>query len=335
MTQTTRQRTALGAALLLGALAVAAVLSVAVGSQPLAPGTVLDALLHPGMPGPVQAVVDARVSRTVIGVAVGAALALAGAALQGVSRNPLADPGILGINAGAALAVVVGISWLGLVRPTSYIWFALVGAAVAGALVYGVASLGRDGATPVKLALAGAAMTAGLTSLISGILVSSKQTMDVFRFWQVGSVGGRSWSVFLAVLPFLVVGAVLVLAAQRSLDALALGDDLARGLGRSLWRDRLLVFVGTVLLCGGATAVAGPIAFVGLLVPHAVRLLGFADHRRLLPFSALGGGALLVLADTVGRVAVPPTEMQVGIMTAVIGVPAFVWVVRRGRVVGL
>jgi iron complex transport system permease protein len=270
-----------------------------------------------------------------VALVVGAALGLAGAAMQGVARNPLAVPGALAVNAGAALAVVIGIHFFGLASPRDYVWFALVGAAISAVGVYAVASLGRDGATPLKLALAGAATTAGLSSLVSGILVSSDQTMDVFRFWQVGSVAGRGWQVLVVVLPFLAVGALLVLASSRSLNALALGDDLARGLGRSLWRDRVVVTLGVVLLCGAATALAGPIAFVGLVVPHAVRLLGVGDHRGLLPLSVLLGAALLVLADTLGRVIAPPTEVQVGIMTALIGTPVFVWVVRRGKQVSL
>jgi iron complex transport system permease protein len=321
--------------LAVGAVAAAALLSLAVGSQPVALADVLATLLHGSIGASAEAVVDARVPRTVIGLLVGAALGLAGAAMQGVTRNPLADPGILGVNAGAALAVVIGIHSFGLASPQDYVWFALVGAGVSAVGVYAVASLGRDGATPLKLALAGAAATAGLSSLVSGILLSSDQTMDVFRFWQVGSVGGRSWAVLGSVLPFLLVGGLLVLFSHRSLNALALGDDLARGLGRSLWRDRLIVTVGVVLLCGAATALAGPIAFVGLVVPHAVRLLGVSDHRGLLPMSVLVGAALLVLADTIGRVVLPPTEVQVGIMTALIGTPVFIWVVRRGRQVSL
>jgi iron complex transport system permease protein len=317
------------------AVTTVAALSLLVGSRPLAPTAVWAALVDRDAAGAARAVVNARVARTTVAVLVGAALGLAGAAMQGVARNPLADPGILGVNAGAALAVVVGVHSFGLTAPTAYVWCALAGAAGAAVAVYVLAGLGPAGATPAKLALAGAAMTAGLTSLSSGLLLGSKQTMDVFRHWQVGSVAGRDWSTVLDVAPFLAAGAALVLASARSLNALALGDDVARGLGRRLGRDRVVLAVGVVLLCGAATALAGPIGFVGLAVPHAVRAIVGADHRRLLPLCLVVGAALLVLADVAGRVLLPPSEVQVGVITAVLGAPVFVLVVRRGRLVSL
>jgi len=204
-----------------------------------------------------------------------------------------------------------------------------VGAAVAAAVVHGIASLGRDGATPMKLAITGAALSAGLASWTTGLLLADRKTMESFRFWQVGTVAGRGTDVLLAGLPFLVVGALLALAGARLLDTLALGDDLARGLGRHTTRDRLVIALAIVLLAGTATALAGPIAFVGLVVPHVVRALVGPDHRRLLPFSMLGGAVLVVVADTVGRIVLPPAEVQVGIMAAVVGVPVFIALVRR------
>ena len=187
----------------------------------------------------------------------------------------------------------------------------------------------------MKLAITGAAITAALGSWTSGVLLTDRQTMEVFRFWQVGTVGGRGFDVLMTGLPFLVVGAVLALGGARLLNALALGDDLARGLGRHLVRDRLALGIAIVLLAGGATALAGPIAFVGLIVPHGVRAVVGPDHVRVLPFSIGCGAVLVALADTVGRVVLPPTEVQVGIMTAVVGVPAFLWLLRRGRVAAL
>jgi iron complex transport system permease protein len=251
--------------------------------------------------------------------------------MQGLTRNPLADPGILGVNAGASFAMVVAIAVVGVSVLDSYVWFAFDGAAVAMVLVHGVAALGREGATPMKLAITGAAVTAAVSSWTSGMLLTDRRTMEVFRFWQVGTVGGRGYDVLLAGLPFLAAGAVLGLGSARVLDALALGDDLARGLGRQVWRDRLLVGVAIVLLAGTATALAGPIAFVGLVVPHAVRAVAGPDHAGLLPLSLVGGAVLTVAADVVGRVVLPPAEVQVGIMTAVLGAPVFLWLVRRGR----
>jgi len=306
-------------------LAVCVVLSVLVGSTSVSWTALLDA------EDPGHAVAGARLARTCVALAVGAALGVGGACLQGLTRNPLADPGIIGINAGASFAMIVAITYLGISDLSAYLWFAFVGAAVTLVLVQGIASLGRDGATPVKLVITGAAVTAALTSWISGVLLTNRDTMETFRFWQVGTVGGRGYDVLLPVLPVLVVGVLVAVVAVRALDSLALGDDLASGLGRHPARDRLLVGAAVVLLCGGATALAGPMVFVGLVVPHVARTLVGPAHARLLPLSAAYGAALVVLADTVGRVVLPPTEVQVGIMSAVVGVPVFVALVRRSR----
>lgn len=262
-------------------------------------------------------------------------LRAAGAALQGIARNPLADAGILGINAGASLAVVVGIYIFGLTSASGYLWFAFAGAGAAAVLVYAVASMGREGATPVKLALAGAALAAGLASLTNAVLVSSQETLDAFRFWQVGTLSGRGWEIIGAVTPFLLVGLVLTLATGRVLNSLALGDDVARGLGQNVKLARGIAGLGVVVLCGAATAAAGPIAFVGLVIPHVVRLFVGADYRWILPFSAVLGPVLLLGADIIGRVILPPSEVQVGIMTAVVGAPFFVWLVRRRKMAQL
>jgi len=316
-------------------LAAACAASLAIGARGLPLNTVWEALSNFNPEDGNHAVVIARIPRTVLGLLAGAALGLAGAAMQGVARNPLADPGILGLNAGAALAVVVGIYVFGIGSLTGYIWFAFIGAAVAAVVVYAVASLGRDGATPVKLALAGAALSAGLFSLMNVILVSSQDTLDRFRFWQVGSIGGRDWSVLLPALPFLAVGAVIVLGSGRVLNSLALGDDIARGLGQNVGLARGITALGIVLLCGSATALAGPIGFLGLVIPHAVRSLTGPDYRWILPFSVLAAPILLISADIVGRVILLPGEVPAGIMTAIIGAPVFVWLIRRGKGAGL
>lgn len=310
---------------LVGALALASVASVAIGSETVARAAYTDAS-HP-----MRAILEVRFDRTLLGLAVGAALGLAGACLQGLTRNPLGDPGILGINAGASLAMVTSISLFGVSGLDAYLWFAFLGAAVAAVLVHTVASIGRDGATPVSLVIAGAALTAALTSWTSALLLTDRATMESFRFWQVGTIGGRPLDVLLTGLPFLAVGAVLALAGARVLDALALGEDLARGLGRRVGLDRALLGLAVVLLAGTATALAGPIAFVGLMAPHAVRSVTGPAHRALLLGSAVVGALLVVVSDTVGRVVLPPAEVQVGIMTAVIGVPALLVLVRRGR----
>ncbi|QBR94502.1 iron ABC transporter permease [Nocardioides euryhalodurans] len=284
---------------------------------------------------PLRAIVDARIERTLLGLAVGAALGLAGACMQGLTRNPLADPGILGINAGAAFAMVVAISVLGISDVTGYVWFAFLGAAVAAVVVHLVASLGREGATPVKLAIAGAAVTAAVTSWTSGVLLIDRSTMETFRLWQVGTVGGRDLDVLLLGLPFLAVGALLALSGARVLNALALGDDLARSLGRRTVLDRVVIGVAIVLLAGTATALAGPIAFVGLMAPHAVRAMVGGSYALVLPLSAVTGAVVVVLADTLGRIVLPPAEVQVGIMTAIVGVPVFLVLIRRGGTASL
>ncbi|HSF34847.1 MAG TPA: iron ABC transporter permease [Nocardioides sp.] len=320
-----RRRPALPASVAISvvALAGAAALSLLVGARAVPLDAVWDTA-HPLRP-----VVEARLDRTLLGLAVGAGLGLAGALMQGLTRNPLADPGILGVNAGATFAMVVGMTAFGLSAMAQFLPLAFVGAAVAAAAVHGIASLGRDGATPMKLAITGAALSAGLASWTTGLLLADRKTMETFRFWQVGTVAGRGTDVLLAGLPFLVVGALLALAGARLLNTLALGDDLARGLGRHTTRDRLVIALAIVLLAGTATALAGPIAFVGLVVPHVVRALVGPDHRRLLPFSMLGGAVLVVVADTVGRIVLPPSEVQVGIMAAAVGVPVFIALVRR------
>ncbi|WP_243227805.1 iron ABC transporter permease [Microbacterium sp. CIAB417] len=281
------------------------------------------------------AAVNKRIPRTVLAIAVGAALGVAGAVLQGATRNPLADPQILGINGGAALAVVCGIAFLGLAAPTQYIWTALVGAAVAAVFVYGIGALGRGGATPLKLALAGAVTAVAFSSLTSAILLPRVDVMSQFRFWQVGGVGGATGATILQVAPFLLVGLVVCLACSPALNTLALGDELAAGLGERVRTARMVSTLGAVLLCGAATAVAGPIGFVGLVVPHVCRLLIGVDHRWLLPFSAVAGAVLLTGADVIGRVIARPEEIEVGIITALVGAPFFIAIVRRQKVKAL
>lgn len=311
-------------AVMLALLVVAVLASVFLGSRLVSPLSIFDG-------GPDRVVIEVRGVRTVLGVLVGVALGLAGACMQGLTRNPLADPGILGVNAGAALAIVLGISFLGVGGLAAYVVLGLIGAAVASVAVHTIAGFGRDGATPAKLTVAGAAFAAAAGSWTVAVQLVDQTALDVMRRWQVGSIGGRPWDVVVSLAPVFVVGAVLALALSRTLNALALGDEMATGLGRHTSRDRLFVGVAIVLLAGTATAVAGPIAFVGLIVPHLVRTRTGSDHRHLLPLSAGYGAVLVLLADTVGRMVLPPSEVQVGIMTAILGVPFFLLLVRRGR----
>jgi iron complex transport system permease protein len=313
------------------ALAALCVASVAFGTRIVSLDEILTAL-GGNVSGVAEAAVISRIPRTVLALLVGASLALSGAGLQAVTRNPLADPGIFGISGGASLAVVIGIAFLGLSHPYAYIAFAIIGAAAAAVFVYGVGSLGAGGATPLKLALAGAATTAACLSLVSAVLLPRIDTMETFRFWQIGGVGGASWDRIAIVGPVLAVGALITFVMARGMNSLALGDDLAAGLGENVQRTRLIATAGAVILAGAATAIAGPIGFVGLIIPHFCRLLVGSDHRWLLPFSAITGAGLLVAADIVGRVIARPEEVEVGIVTALIGAPFFIWIVRRQKV---
>ena len=318
----------LGSVLLLLGLAA---LSVAIGSRDVGLDDIL-AALGGSSDTLEEAAVTKRIPRTFLALLVGAALGLAGAVMQGVTRNPLADPGILGVNMGASLAVITGIAWFGLTAASSHIWAAILGAALSAVFVYAVGSLGRGGATPLKLALAGTATSAAFASFITAVVLPRNDIAGGVRSWQVGGVGGASSDTITLVLPFLVVGLLVCLASARGLNSLALGDDVAAGLGERVAMTRGAAAVGAVLLCGAATAVAGPIGFVGLVVPHLCRLLVGVDHRWLLPFSAVTGAALLTAADVLGRIVARPSEIDVGIITALVGAPFFIHVVRRQKV---
>ncbi|SHL92312.1 FecCD family ABC transporter permease [Actinacidiphila paucisporea] len=315
------------------ALLLAVLLSLAVGSREIPPSQVLDALLHGGTSQNAEVVRSLRVPRTVIGVMVGAALAVAGVVMQGVTRNPIAEPGILGVSQGASLGVVCAIAYAGVGTLSGYVWFAFAGAGAAAVAVYAVAARGRSGASPVKLALAGAAMNAFLTSIVSGVLTTDAQTLDTYRFWQVGSLSGRDTHIIGMIWPFLVAGLLLVLAMARGLDALALGEDVAKGLGQNVALLRLTGALGATVLTGAAVAAAGPIAFVGLAVPHLARGLVGTAHRWVLPMAALLGPVMILVSDVVGRIVFPPSEVPVAVMTALIGVPFLVALVRRRSVV--
>lgn len=315
------------------ALLLAVLLSLAVGSRAIPPDQVLDALLHGGTSRNAEVVRSLRVPRTVIGIMVGAALAVAGVVMQGVTRNPIAEPGILGVSQGASLGVVCAIAYAGVGTLSGYVWFAFAGAGAAAVAVYAVAARGRGGASPVKLALAGAAMNAFLTSIVSGVLTTDAQTLETYRFWQVGSLSGRDTHIIGMIWPFLLAGLLLVLAMARGLDALALGEDVAKGLGQNVAVLRLLGALGATVLTGAAVAAAGPIAFVGLAVPHLARALVGTAHRWVLPMAALLGPVMILVSDVVGRIVFPPSEVPVAVMTALIGVPFLVALVRRRAVV--
>lgn len=310
-----------------------ALLSLAIGSRAIPLGTVLHELLHYDGSDDGVVITSLRIPRTLLGLAVGAGLGLAGALMQGLTRNPLADPGLLGVNAGASAAVVVAIGVLHVTSPAGYVWFALAGAATASVVVYVIGSRGRSAATPVRLALAGTAISAVLGAVISGLVLTNQQTFNDFRFWSVGSLAGRDLSVLEQTGPFLLAGAVVGLGLARPLNAIALGDDSATALGARLGSTRAWGILSITLLCGAATAAAGPIIFIGLTVPHMVRGITGPDQRWLLPYSMVVAPALLLSADIVGRVIARPGEIEVGIVTAFLGAPVLILLARRRRLV--
>jgi iron complex transport system permease protein len=273
-----------------------------------------------------------RIPRTVLGLVAGAALGMSGALMQAVTRNPIADPGILGVNSGAALAVVSGMAFLGISKLSEYIWLSLGGAAASAVFVYAASSLGRGGATPIKLALSGAAFSAAVSSLTSAILLPRESVMNAYRFWQAGGIGGATWRGLFTAMPFLAVGAMMGIISAPALNALALGDDTAAALGVKSGKARAIGAAAGVLLCGATTAIAGPIGFVGLMVPHLARIIAGPDQRRIIPISAAGGAMLLTSADVIGRILGRPGELEVGILTSFLGAPVLIAIAMRSKV---
>ncbi|MFC9173556.1 iron chelate uptake ABC transporter family permease subunit [Streptomyces sp. YIM 132580] len=329
---TSRTGAARTAFLLLGAvaaLALALCASVMFGSRSTSFGDVLGVLAGSADEN-VTAIIESRYPRTALGVLAGLCLAVAGTLMQGVSRNPLAEPGLLGINAGASASIVAATAWFGASGATDTMWWALPGALVAGVLVHVIGSAGT-GTSVVRLVLAGAVLTAVLMAFIQAVTLSKPQVFDSYRYWVVGALGGRDFDVFWSVLPFAAVGFLLALALGPGLNALALGDATAVALGSDPARTRGGGLLAATLLSAAATAAVGPIAFVGLAVPHVVRALVGVDFRVQLLFAALLGPTLLLLADVVGRVVMRPTELMVGVVTAFIGAPALLIAVRRMR----
>ncbi|SCL25246.1 FecCD family ABC transporter permease [Micromonospora inyonensis] len=313
----------------LGLLLLLCLLSVTLGTRWIPPDQVFTFLLHPDGSEVAGIVRQMRVPRTLFGLLAGAALAVAGALMQGLTRNPLADPGILGVTAGASVGIVVMTTAFNVVSVYSYVWFGFAGALAATALVYGIGSAGRGGTTPAKLALAGAAVSALLQSLVNAALLVDAAALGDFRFWAVGALTGQPAATLGPVLPFLAAGAVLAATTAPALNTLTLGEDIARGLGQRVGLARLRGAVAVTVLAGAAVALCGPIAFVGLLVPHVVRAFTGPDHRWILWYSALLGPCLLLAADIGGRLVARPDELPVGIVVTALGAPFFVALVRR------
>ncbi|GAA1608887.1 iron chelate uptake ABC transporter family permease subunit [Actinoplanes couchii] len=315
----------------LGALAAVLLLSLAVGANMLSPAVVLDTLRGGGDAQSQYVVTGLRVPRTVTGICAGVALGIAGTLIQAFTRNPLADPGILGVNAGAAFTVAVGVAFFGLRDIGGFVWLAFLGALMVTLAVYVIGSAGRAPADPIRLTLAGVAIGAVLSGITTGLTLSNPDAFDAMRGWNAGSLLGRDFGVLLPVLPFLLAGVAIAIVVAPGLNALALGDDVARAQGANVALIRVAVIVAVTLLCGTATALAGPISFVGLMVPHVARWLFGVDQRAILAASLLLAPTMILLADVIGRVLIAPAEMPVGIVTAFVGAPVLILLARRSR----
>lgn len=331
----TRKRLLLRLVGLTVALVLLCLVSLAVGSNPIGLGTVWRVLFHPDGSDASIIVHDLRTPRTLLGLLVGCALGMSGTLMQGHTRNPLADPGLLGVTAGASVSVVAAIKFLDITSPLGYVWFAMGGAFVASVAVYAIGSGATRTPSPLSLVLAGSAVTALLISVTTSMLIHDAQTINNYRFWIVGSLAGRDMSVVQEVAPFLILGALIALAHTPALNLLSLGDDVARSLGQHVGWARTVGLAATMLLAGAATAACGPIAFLGLIVPHVARVFTGPDYRFLMPYAAVTGAILLLTADVLGRVLARPGELQVGIVLAVVGGPFFIALVRRRRLSSL
>lgn len=277
-------------------------------------------------------VTEYRLPRTLLGLLAGIALGVAGCLMQGLTRNPLADPGLLGINAGAAFAITIAVAFFGAGEITSYVWFGVAGAAVVSVVVYRLGTAGRQGADPVRLTLAGVAVTAVLTGLTKGLILLNASAFDSMRQWDSGSLTDRGYDIIGGIAPFIAVGVIAAVIASRSLNAVALGEDLAHALGVHIGRTRLLTAGALTLLCGTATAAVGPITFVGLAVPHIARWIVGPDQRWIVAYSLLLAPMLVLGADVLGRIIIRPDEVPAGLVTAFLGAPVLIWLARRARV---
>ena len=321
--------------LCLALLSVMAIFSISLGAKSIAFTKVIDVLLGNDPDSLEAAIILQRIPRTVFGILAGGALGISGALMQSITRNPIADPSILGVNTGASLFVVAGIAFFNITVAYQYIWLAIIGAGVTAVFVYSVASMGKDGATPLKLALSGSAVSIVLGSLVSTIMLPNNRVMEAFRFWQVGSIGSATWENIMLISPFLIVGFIISMFISGYLNNLALGDEAATALGTNVVMTRTIGALSSVLLCGATTALAGPIGFVGLIIPHIIRLIFGSEMSKMLPLSFLGSAILMLVSDIIGRIISLPGETEVGIVTAVLGAPVFILAIRKGRVKSL
>ncbi len=306
--------------------------SLAFGSKNIGLITVIDTLKNLDNNNFEAIVVKERIPRTVFGLLAGASLGISGTLMQSITRNPIADPSILGINTGSALFVVLGIAFLGVTTYKEYIILALLGGLITAISVYLIASIGNGGISPMKLALSGVIISAILSSLINVVMLPRSEVMSSFRFWQVGSISGVTWQSIIVMLPFIILGIILSFFVAPALNALALGDEVAIGLGVKVGLTRIISSISAILLCGTVTALAGPIGFIGLMAPHIIRMLFGNNIKFIIPMSAFVGSILLTFSDVIGRIMGSPSELEVGIVTAFIGAPIFIIISMKAKV---
>ncbi|MGO1591724.1 MAG: FecCD family ABC transporter permease [Ancrocorticia sp.] len=321
--------------LALAGLALLVILSIAIGSKFIPVPQIFDALAGASDANTAHIIWDLRIPRTAVGLCVGMALGVAGALIQALTRNPLADPGILGVNAGASFFVALGVALFGVTTISGQVWLAFAGAFVVTVAVYFIGSAGRGGTDPAKLTLAGVALSAVLSGLVTAMTLLDPKAFNEMRYWNVGSIVDRGWDILLPVLPFLVIGLLLAVIAASSLNAIALGDDLAKSLGANVALTRVIVVLAVTLLAGGATAVAGPIGFIGLMIPHIARWIVGPDQRWILTYTMILAPSLILASDIVGRIVQWPGEYPVGLVTSFIGAPVLILLVRRRKASGL
>ncbi|NDZ91258.1 iron ABC transporter permease, partial [Streptomyces sp. SID10115] len=331
-----RRRRVVGLGVLAAVLVIAAAASLAVGARALTPAEVWHGLFAGSESDQrlteIRLIVQTvRVPRTVLAVVAGIALGVGGALIQGYTRNPIADTGLLGVNAGASFAVVTVVAVFGFSNPFQYVWFGFLGAAVSGVVVFGLASIGRGAGNPLTLALAGQGITVFLAAMTTAVSLSDTQSLNALRFWNAGSVAGVEFDVIWPVTAFIAVGLVLALATLPALNLLNLGEDVARGLGVNIAVSRTVGILAITLLAGAATAACGPIAFLGLMVAHVARYLTGPDYRWLVPYAGLLGAVVLLVCDIVGRLVVRPGELEAGVVVALLGAPFFAVLVWRGK----
>ncbi|MEU8756983.1 FecCD family ABC transporter permease [Streptomyces chartreusis] len=331
-----RRRRVVGLSTLVVLLVIAGAVSLAVGARALSPADVWHGLF--AAPDSDQRLTEirlivqtVRVPRTVLAIVAGIALGVGGALIQGYTRNPIADTGLLGVNTGASFAVVSAIALFGFDDPFQYVWFAFLGAAAAGVVVFGLASIGRGAGNPLTLALAGQGVAVFLAAMTTAVALGDKESLNALRFWNAGSVAGVGFDVIWPVTGFIVVGLVLAVTTLPAINLLNLGDDVARGLGVNIALSRTVGIAAITLLAGAATAACGPIAFLGLMVAHVARYLTGPDYRWLVPYAGLLGAVILLACDIVGRLVVRPSELDAGVLVALLGAPFFAVLVWRGK----